>query len=384
MGSRWGLIVVLGLSGCYLSHGRGGPNPPDAGPDAGIEAGRPVPVDPHDTGPEDTSVEDPEDAGGGDAGPPEQITCDAPVGVDLLLVIDDSGSFRPEDALLRDRLSRLLRRLVRPLDLDRDGFEDWPRVQDLHVGIVSTSVAGPEFCSTVADGALRRGAGASFEECTRAPYPAYQTFSGGDDPTQLVDDAMCVAFGPREGCQVEQPLEAMAKALLPRGAPFSFIAGEARGNTENAGFLRPDSALAVVVFTDEDDCSFYDPTIFDAPDAGPFFPGLDAGGVGITGCRGATEGLYDVERYVDVLRHVRPAHPERVVFGFVGGIEPAFTSSFGRHLGTCGGIDYPRRLVDFASQLDGRAVAGSSCRLSETTFVQEVARRVAGVACEDP
>ena len=45
-------------------------------------------------------------------------------------------------------------------------------------------------------------------------------------------------------------LEAMRLALDP-------------ATTENAGFLRENSALAIILLTDEDDCSARDPLLFD-------------------------------------------------------------------------------------------------------------------------
>ncbi len=377
-------LAIAPATGCYLAHGQGTDGSGDAGAPRGMDAGPPTP--PTDAGPPPRPIRD--DGGPpqphGDGGPPTPQVCTQPVGVDLLLVLDDSGSFRPDDSLLADRLSRMMRQLVRPPDRDGDGVEDWPRVEDLHVGIVSTSVRGPEFCSHVADGALRRGAGAPFSYCTDAPYPAFQVYDGAGDPERLIEDVLCVTFGPRDGCQIEQPLEAMAKALLPSSAPFVYTAGRARGDVENAGFLRPDSALVVLVFTDEDDCSVRDPSIFEPPDAGPAIPFRDAGpSLGAPGCRAGGDGLYDVGRYLDALRFVRPAHPERVVFGFVAAIDAPFIDRFGGPLGSCIGGDYPGRLVDLASAMPGRSLGGSMCRLSELTFVHSVASRIGGLACED-
>lgn len=56
------------------------------------------------------------------------------------------------------------------------------------------------------------------------------------------------------GCGFEQPLGAMRAAL--------------EANPENAGFVRPDATLAVILLTDEDDCSARDAVLFgpDTPD----------------------------------------------------------------------------------------------------------------------
>jgi hypothetical protein len=66
----------------------------------------------------------------------------------------------------------------------------------------------------------------------------------------LEDVFSCIADLGTSGCAFEQPLEAMYKALDP-------------SNTNNAGFVRPDSVLAVVLLTDEDDCSATTPQLFD-------------------------------------------------------------------------------------------------------------------------
>src|SRR3990167_8457413 len=50
------------------------------------------------------------------------------------------------------------------------------------------------------------------------------------------------------GCGFEPPLAAMRAALGPLAA--------------NAGFLRPDAALAVLILADEDDCPVASPTFF--------------------------------------------------------------------------------------------------------------------------
>ena len=87
-------------------------------------------------------------------------------------------------------------------------------------------------------------------------------------------------------------------------------------------------------------------------------------------------------RYVEVLDHLRPGHPERVLFVFLGGIAPGLTDRFSRDLGSCRLGDYPRRIVDFARQLDGRALGGSLCELGDAEVTDEITRRIAEVACE--
>lgn len=62
----------------------------------------------------------------------------------------------------------------------------------------------------------------------------------------------CIAQVGSTGCGFEAPLEGMKRALDGSRA-------------ENAGFLRDDAYLAVVILTDEDDASVADPAVFSLP-----------------------------------------------------------------------------------------------------------------------
>ncbi len=382
---RWAatsaLAVLLG-SGCYLSHPRAASGEArrsdagalrdggaDSGPDAFLATARDAQPRPLPR----------------DAGTPLPMPCEDPQGVDLLLVLDDSGSIRPRDAQLRDRLRRLAHGLVRPQDRDRDGWEDWPRVTDLHFGVVSTSVHGTDFCDDTPDGRLVHRPATDIDGC-RSDYPRFLTYTEGEhDPDRFALDTNCIAFGPRYGCTVEQPLEAMAKALLPHDAPFTYIAGEPRGDTTNAGFLRDDSVLVVLFVGDEDDCSVVDTNIFERQDAGPRWAGRDAA-LPIQGCRLARPGqLHSIERYASALRWLRPAHPERIVVGMIVGIaaEVVVTDPRGDIPSCFGAADFPQRMVDLARELPTQSVLGSVCGLSELTFVNALSERIASAACPE-
>ena len=92
---------------------------------------------------------------------------------------------------------------------------------------------------------------------------------GIGDPA--VDALACVAPQGIDGCGMESPLEAMRLALDPT-APW---------NTGDRPFLRPGGVLAIVILTDETDCSaqqleFFDPGNVDDPAFNQFwedFPG---------------------------------------------------------------------------------------------------------------
>jgi len=203
--------------------------------------------------------------------------------LDLLFVIDNSGSMAGEQAQLRANFGTLINEL-------RDMFGGLP---DLHVGVTTTDLGTGMFqityCQMGGDaGALQTGlcanpTGAPYivdtepQGCTIAKNPDNTCTTHDCVPTDcvaepsstfvvdsatgcprcrnyggeaLVDVFSCVADLGTMGCGFEQPLEAMYKALDP-------------GNMTNAGFVRDNAYLAVVFVTDEDDCSAADPQLFD-------------------------------------------------------------------------------------------------------------------------
>ncbi len=70
--------------------------------------------------------------------------------------------------------------------------------------------------------------------------------------SDLADTLACIGQTGASGCGFESPMLAILRALDAT-------------NPDNAGFLRPDADLAIVILTDEDDCSAIDPAIFELP-----------------------------------------------------------------------------------------------------------------------
>ncbi len=176
--------------------------------------------------------------------------------VDLLLVVDDSGSMREEQDLLGREIPNLVRGLTAPPDEDGDGEPDWPAVESLRVAIVTTDMGtnGVEFRGLAGCGLDSRlmdpyGPDARFREdvaCDGSGSPL-QTWQMGEDVDAFVDRVGCVANAGIQGCGFEQPLGSGAKAL---------------SRIDETGFPRDDALLAVLVLTDEEDCSVGDPTAF--------------------------------------------------------------------------------------------------------------------------
>jgi len=220
-----------------------------------------------------------------------------PVQDDLLFVVDDSRSMADEQAALAAGFPQL----VDVLAQSQGGLPD------VHLGVVTADLgdggAGLPGCTATGDAGVMRGAA-----CPALDGAAYLADEVAADGTRLrnytgsLDDAFaCMTAVGTGGCAIEQPLEAMHRALAP-------------GLGLAPGFLRDDAELLVVIVSDEDDCSVRDPTIFDGGGsaAGRAFactteglvcdePDLAAPGLK-HGCRPRDGGgLYDVGGYVAFL-----------------------------------------------------------------------------------
>lgn len=291
--------------------------------------------------------------------------------LDVLFVIDNSGSMASEQEKLARELTRIVKvltsgdRYAEREDRVPPGLTEKARrftpVSSLHVGVVSTNVGGIDqptgtqaavlscagrgddgilqhSTSVAVDGVLAKrlefqdyAAGdtviAPSAECQLPPQPTYQSYLTSDDPAAVGLAFRCVARLGVRGCPFEQQLESMWKALAPSSAPagaptelYTFTSdGRGQGDLANRGFLRENAVLAVVHLSDEDDCSI--------TDAGKalFSLGTDAQQMfGPLNLRCGTTSdptlVRSSERYVSGLRSLKPGHPERIVFAAVVGV----------------------------------------------------------------
>ncbi len=191
------------------------------------------------------------------------------VQTDILFVIDDSGSMSQEQENLRDNLAAFIDALVAS-----------PVQNDFRIGVTSTSVEG-----FTVDGATPQ----SYPQptcrpapCTRPPAIPYPDGAlvavdqaGGVTPGDLVyDPAAWPATGGWGGARILDKGDGSPAALaaLARDFKANVLLGTAGSGKEqpfraarlaltdrladaNAGFLRPGARLAVIIVTDEDDCS---------------------------------------------------------------------------------------------------------------------------------
>lgn len=243
----------------------------------------------------------------------QTFTSTTPRELDLLFVIDSSGSMAEEQSGLMQAFPRFVEALedLEPLS--------W------RIGIVTTDLGASGYalpgCSEDGDGGELLD-GATYATCGYAgrwlEKDGEQTNAiGGDVETGF----QCIATVGVQGCAFEMPMGAVRRALdgsLPA----------------NQGFLRPDSVVAVVIVTDEDDCTAIDPSFLDPadPTMGPvssyrcFKHGVVCGQPGVEGQMSewkecAPGGVYqeDPLEFVSFLRGLRPDHPDHVVLAVIAG-----------------------------------------------------------------
>ncbi|MCA9677976.1 MAG: VWA domain-containing protein [Kofleriaceae bacterium] len=321
--------------------------------------------------------------------PPEPIHA-----LDVLFVIDDSASMQDQqDALIASAQQALFDQLATQTD----------GLPDLRVGVISTTVSldvdGLTCTDDAPDGQLRHTP--RVEGCAAPRDPWIEDIDDGAggrirnyDGT-LGDAFGCIAALGTSGCGFEHPLEAMRRALD----------GSQPGN---AGFLRDDALLLVVILSDEDDCSAFDPAVFSPTDAsidsplGPLhsFRCFEFGVVcddddprtpgGKDGCvpREDSPFLSPVAGYVEFLRGLK-ADPSMVmvagIFGDAGPIEvmPDPTRAPEVTLASLcpGGADaYPAvRLDAFAEAFPCRYVLAPICDADMAAHLVRIASTTAGV-----
>ncbi|MCP4444236.1 MAG: hypothetical protein GY811_02675 [Myxococcales bacterium] len=169
-----------------------------------------------------------------------------PEKLDLLFIVDNSASMREEQLAMNSSVDELVNQLA----LAPNGLPD------LHIGVLSTNMGTGGFpingcLGQGDDGALQPG-----NSSCNGPADAYVTDGYDSEGLHVtnysgsLDEAVaCMASLGVNGCGFEQPLAAMQRGLE------SLVA--------DGTFVRDDAHLAVVILTDEDDCSASDANIFD-------------------------------------------------------------------------------------------------------------------------
>lgn len=265
--------------------------------------------------------------------------------VDLLFMVDNSNSMAGEQTSLRAQFPHLMRMLTTGERMPGDP-NPFSAIQDLHVGVVSSDmgIPGVELGACHADGGDdgRLQHTAHSADCA-ATYPSFLSFSDADgsDPIAFADAVSCIAELGTGGCGFEEQLEAPLKALWPsvytnalgnvvQPNPITFLATtpagqRGRGDRDNLGFLRNDAAtglslIAIVVVTDEEDCSVKStehlwPTQL-LPDDSPYKSEVDIN----LRCFNHPELSYAIDRYYQGFRGLRPGNEQLVTFAAIVGV----------------------------------------------------------------
>jgi len=373
-------------SRCWSSPGT---DPVDGGMDAGGDGGM-------DAGTDD---------GGTDAGRDACVEQE-PV-VDLLVMVDNSGSMFEEQQSLAEAMPELVRALATG-DVEPDGTVDFEPVSSLHVGVVSGDMGTGGFALPTCDpymhgddGILRHDPSPAVTGCD-ASYPEFLEYMPGDGLSGFRMDFSCVAQLGTGGCGFEQQLEAVLKALTPASSDLRFFDDTTgHGEDANAGFLRDDSILVTLLVTDEDDCSASDPDLFN-PSSTTYTEDLNLR------CWFNPDALQPISRYVDGLQALREDEGH-VVFGAVVGIPTDLDDASYDDILADSRMDFvvntdgtniepscnvagrglafpPRRIVETAKELDllgSRVALGSICQETYDSVLAELLGEIQAVIEEE-
>jgi hypothetical protein len=216
--------------------------------------------------------------------------------LDVLFVVDNSISMFEKQPVLAEAIPTLVSRLVDPYCIFSDSttvpatngmcppnsVREIAPVRDMHVAVITSSLGarGGDVClpdpaempprnlddQAHVIGTVRTGL-ASWND---SGFLKWDPMGAGNPPGSSDDteftaalQAMIAAAGDR-GCGFEAPLEAMYRFLVDPEPPltvtndgaFTVLTGlDTMLLAQRAAFLRPDSAVIVVILSDEDDCS---------------------------------------------------------------------------------------------------------------------------------
>ncbi|MFO0618209.1 MAG: hypothetical protein U0414_36790 [Polyangiaceae bacterium] len=220
----------------------------------------------------------------------QRATSQAVTKIDILLAIDNSSSMKDKQELLGDAVPDLVDRLVNPRCVDADGTwlgmsvkvpadcptgyaREFPPVLDINVGVISSALGalgnticgaeGPEVND--AGHLLTRGItlADTYNEQGFLAWDPNQERGGEGDSGKFSSTLKNMVEGVSDGgCGFEMQLESVYRFLVDPHPHKIVTAGvpEAADDQEvldaRKQFLREDSLVAVIMLTDENDCSF--------------------------------------------------------------------------------------------------------------------------------
>ncbi len=254
--------------------------------------------------------------------------------MDILFVIDDSGSMSEEQANLVSNFPRF----IEVLDAYRT---DAGNPLDYRIGVTTT---GRDITTVVTFTGfpippmtiMESGPFGALLQPSSCGMSRKWIESGDAD---VAGTFSCLANVGTSGSGTEMPLYMTEAALGPRVADGS-----------NAGFLRNDALLAVIVLTDEDDCSRPEDRIEITIDASS--PGGAAGAADACDPDGPT--IVPIERVLSTLDGAKGERGRWAAAGIAGPGPGTCSSSFGD-------AAVASRLQDFVNRAGANAVFSSIC-----------------------
>jgi hypothetical protein len=223
--------------------------------------------------------------------------------IDLLFMIDNSISMADKQAILAEAVPLLVQRLITPICVDKDGnptsgnanadgmcpqgmgTAEFQPIKDIHVGVITSSLGShgakgaKDVCVAAEDddhahllGQIRPnlqpydGNGFLKWDTTDNKYTPPGDSNGETFSTKFT--AMVKASG-EQGCGYEASLESWYRFLIDPEPPAAVVVPDGQSTAipmgvdqvvleQRKNFLRPDSLVAVVMLTDENDCSIQD------------------------------------------------------------------------------------------------------------------------------
>lgn len=304
--------------------------------------------------------------GGGTAGTQPPPGFAGPPAVDIVILLDNSGTMVEEQAILTTQFFNLVNALVDPPIEPECGV-----VEDVRIGVITSDMGlqsgegkvlpqphpfAPTQCPQYGDDALFRSYPPGFTvdiqtsaircnaDATQCP-PGWTCENiesngvgtcvppgGGDGTGQVCPDmslawvqtevaapnpslafqTACLAQQGTEGCLFEQQLKALAAAPVV-----------------NQGFLREHALLALIAISDEEDCSIEDVGFFSEPDVSQ---GLNMN----MACQKHQERLFSADYYYDRFLELKGGDINKVVYAGIAGVPVGPTcEGLGNAIGGC-------------------------------------------------
>jgi hypothetical protein len=186
--------------------------------------------------------------------------------LDLLFVVDNSFGMTDHQDVLARTVGDLLRALTNAATT----------VNDLHVGVITSSLGGygANVCQSSEESRDDHAhlLGTRPRAQSLGVSTGYVTWTGGDTDSLVTGATELVRVAGEAGCGFEAPLESLYRFLADPNPPQSITLAPCPNNpssqcasrtgtdsellAQRAAFLRPDSAVAIVLLSNEDDCSF--------------------------------------------------------------------------------------------------------------------------------